>query len=692
MSAAERVRRVRAEMDGEAGRGGADSGVAPTAGALSPIAVVATAGSVRGLPTEARVRGVLSQIEAGHLTVEELGQLHGTTVLGAISLESAEVVRTASAARLLPPSNQTGAGAAVSAKAGSTAMGRTHVHARRMQAAHERKLAAIKLVRGQMQRLREQPLLSSQLRKIAEGLARMMRDNPRAAEFLERRSVDAELRQAFLSMDIDASGSVSYAEFSSGLRRANVDVGTTLAPLFEVIDADGSGSLDLLEFQSAISAARTLAASSGSPRARSPQPATTPAGISQFHEHDADADRRLSREELKTFLSAHGITSSPQLLDELLERYGGPDGSGVSLDQYAYMRHHVLEAGVGGVRTVRLRAGVAGFGLSLEADSAGAVVAGSVHPASSAALAGVLRGDRVVAIGGVRIRDGAGCLEQAQHTLQRVLDDVAETDADTDAARGRYKAVRTVEIRSRPSAEQGMICGQLQQGEEIDVLGAEEEQAGQRWLHFALGWVAQVSLLGQQQLTRSIVSSSGLADSKPARSDRATIEWQFGPRSDAAAASDAADVSPMASRLEELKKMEAEILAHLQSDWPATESEREQLQETLRDVRRQRSAELADDATAVVEDTPDVQGLSVEDSPEIAALQEEFNSFDVDGQGALSNDDLRDLLLSRGYDDITDDYVADVMDMYSAGQDFLTFEGFLALRDFLDQHDDEEEA
>lgn len=126
--------------------------------------------------------------------------IHGSRSRQKLSTSSAEILASVSPASSLDPTEKSGWAHSASTRA--------RVHAARANNGHERKLEAMTALLNQMKTLREQPVLSSKLRQIAGGLAKVMVDSPDSAAFLENDDIENKLRIGAFS-----SFTVAYCSF-----------------------------------------------------------------------------------------------------------------------------------------------------------------------------------------------------------------------------------------------------------------------------------------------------------------------------------------------------------------------------------------------------------------------------------------------------------------------------------------------
>ena len=124
---------------------------------------------------------------------QSLASIHGARSVHKLSTSSAQIL--ASVRTSAPPVS---AKAAIAARTQSTSA-RTREHAALAGNGHERKLEAMTALLNQMKMLREQPVLTSKLRQIAEGLAKVMLESPDSAAFLSSDTIESKLRTGALA-------------------------------------------------------------------------------------------------------------------------------------------------------------------------------------------------------------------------------------------------------------------------------------------------------------------------------------------------------------------------------------------------------------------------------------------------------------------------------------------------------------
>ena len=68
-------------------------------------------------------------------------------------------------------------------------------------------------------------------------------------------------------------------------------------------------------------------------------------------------------------------------------------------------------------------------------------------------------------------------------------------------------------------------------------------------------------------------------------------------------------------------------------------------------------------------------------------MQRDFFIVDADGDGFLNHDEIEVLLNSRGYQDITEEYVQEIIAMFAGDDKALDYTEFRALCDWLEKND-----
>jgi len=126
-----------------------------------------------------------------------------------------------------------------------------------------------------------------------------------------------ELRDIFVKIDTNSSGTITPDEFASAMRDQNVDSDQ----LFRLIDVNQSGEIDYLEF---IAAAQSSVAN----------PATKPSIAAAFSLIDRDGDGTISKTELRDLLGYDDYTEEE--LEEMISRAGGVSGK-VDFNQFKAM-------------------------------------------------------------------------------------------------------------------------------------------------------------------------------------------------------------------------------------------------------------------------------------------------------------------------------------------------------------------
>lgn len=299
--------------------------------------------------------------------------------------------------------------------------------------------------------------------------------------------------------------------------------------------------------------------------------------------------------------------------------------------------------------------GVFGFKLA-EASEDGKVVVGAVEPGSPAALAGVLQGDAVVAIGNTEMIGLR--LPAAQQALLGELRSHGQAYVEEEEAMGgTYRCTRSVQVRSQPARDKGIPTGNLREGEKIKSTSMALDNDHTWWLRCELGWAALDSRDGQHMLVRT--------DQKLNRSS--CIEWKFGP----AVTLEVHRIDD--DKVRELFAMEAQLTALLAEE--CSDEERWSMEETLQHVRASLRSELAAGGEYA--------------SPTEVEMRRDFVLVDADGDGVLNHDEIEVLLNSRGYQEITQDYVQEIIRMFAGDDRALDYTEFRALCDWLEKTDAE---
>jgi calmodulin len=170
----------------------------------------------------------------------------------------------------------------------------------------------------------------------------------------------AHLRAAFMSIDVDNSGFITFAELSAELEKLEMRDAERISQAMKEMDADGDGQISYDEFITAVVdrqlvrhqntrvAPRARAAGECGRRAAPPRPRhATPRTLTRsparsalgsiwfaFCEYDVDGDGKITREELSHALAAHG--EPPERVEAYIREFD-LDGDG-SINYEEFMR------------------------------------------------------------------------------------------------------------------------------------------------------------------------------------------------------------------------------------------------------------------------------------------------------------------------------------------------------------------
>ncbi|XP_050919239.1 uncharacterized protein LOC127136760 [Lathyrus oleraceus] len=121
------------------------------------------------------------------------------------------------------------------------------------------------------------------------------------------------LKAMFANMDTDGSGTITYEELKTGLARIGSRLSETeVKQLMEAADVDGNGSIDYLEFISATMHRHRLERDEHLYKA--------------FQYFDKDNSGHITREELETAMTKHGIADEATIKDIISELDTDNDG------------------------------------------------------------------------------------------------------------------------------------------------------------------------------------------------------------------------------------------------------------------------------------------------------------------------------------------------------------------------------
>ncbi|RHN64963.1 putative protein kinase CAMK-CDPK family [Medicago truncatula] len=121
------------------------------------------------------------------------------------------------------------------------------------------------------------------------------------------------LKETFENMDTDSSGTITYEELKTGLAQIG---------LMKAADVDGKGSIDYLEFISATMHRYRLERDENIHKA--------------FQYFDKDSSGHITREELETALTKHGISDEAKIKEIVTEVYTDNDGK-INYDEFCAM-------------------------------------------------------------------------------------------------------------------------------------------------------------------------------------------------------------------------------------------------------------------------------------------------------------------------------------------------------------------
>ena len=662
LSAAERVKMVHAKIEDQHEDGAGKTGTPEK----EPVAH--TRDTMKTLSHVDRVAAVMQHLDEG-ISHEELGRIHGTSSVSGIREDSLAFVKGAPPPSPVRDANRPGADSSRSSPPGRT----VSAHAQHALDTHARKMESMKHLLLSVKMLREKPLLTTKLQEMGRVLAKKMEENPSTARVLESDDVENKLKQSFERiMDADHSGQLEFGEFKHGLAQIGLDLGADIRELFEAIDTDNSGTVDVMEFIAAISAAKNV-------RAKGPvedfkvdhwEVASSPSAVSaktpdEFSKYDVDRDGSLNRAELTAYLHSQGFDLEDDYVTDLLRRYGGgPTGRGVAEETFPYLYQHMFHTDEDGVRTVDLPVQDDGFGFELVQglSGTGAILVGIVQPGSGAATAGVMEGDEAVMVGEELLRNVG--LEQAREYARVEAEIVTELEAARAKAGGRYRSLKEVPIRTKPSMSAGINVDTVKANTNLEVRETCKDGNGVEWIHITLGWAPTVSEQGEQLAIR--------ADGRSADSRPATVAWRFGPQhapAEQTQLSGEQKVAELQSLIAECEKMLA--------DPSLREEERPHVVAQMKDCQNQLEAvEGKRKAPGSLEQEPDgADGMNAEQ------LREMFEDYDLDQNEYLTADELQRLLLDgMGFakGDVTPEYIYDCLKDYGDSEK-IDFSGFTQL-------------